>query len=467
MHDPNRTSDDSGLTSDETSGERRFPPTSLSIYSHHNNQQQSPGTSSSGGESSSNTSSGAEILTSATMTKTSDLMTQSTSAILMKRSPRQPRRPNGFPKTTLKDYRNQPDNQWLPPVSSASNERENESPSTTDSSPWDEKPKAPIPTPRKKQSDGCPVILRKMERDSLNSYAEEEDYGEYDEDEIFDEIADDSPSAAACRQRADYVNLSDFCVVKDSAHVYSDIVKVAPEIPKHQPLIQFEQKLCRTAEKCLSIIEDDPSTSGAEQSFQFLSTKFLRTSDNSRRHPTSSAGSLPSRESNPDSGLGRCSSERVASNGSRLPEKLPDCMVLTHPPRETTESSCSRNSATSDYALPPHDLGTMRTQRNLDAIGLSPLALRASIVPQNDAEMSGYLVAMSDNRLKSLKRRYVVLKNSEMKFYRTQKHLIRDENPTMTIKMRDVKNISKVSSKSGGNGFEVSFFLFFVSSLVI
>uniref|UniRef100_A0A914YX64 Uncharacterized protein n=1 Tax=Panagrolaimus superbus TaxID=310955 RepID=A0A914YX64_9BILA len=80
------------------------------------------------------------------------------------------------------------------------------------------------------------------------------------------------------------------------------------------------------------------------------------------------------------------------------------------------------------------------------------------------AEMNGYLVAMSDNRLKSLKRRYVVLKNSEMKFYRTQKHLVRDENPTMTIKLRDVKNISKVSSKSGGNGFEnieINPFLFF------
>uniref|UniRef100_A0A914YXP5 PH domain-containing protein n=1 Tax=Panagrolaimus superbus TaxID=310955 RepID=A0A914YXP5_9BILA len=391
----------------------------------------------------------------------------------MKRSPRQQRRPNGFPKTTLKDYRNQVSNDinqdiqhqtWIPP--SSTTERENQSPSTTDSSPWDEKPKAPIPTPRKKQSDGCPVILRKIERDSLNSYAGEDDYGEYeeDEDEIFDEIIDESP--ATSRPRADYVNLSNFCVVKDSGHVYSDIVKIAPEIPKHQPLIQFEQKLFRTAEKCLSVIGDDPSTSG-EQSLQFLSAKFLRTSDNSRRHPSSSAGSLPSRESNPDSGLGRCSSERVASNGStKLPEKLPDCMVLAHPPRQqetaaATTSSCSRLSTASDYAIPPHEenrLGTMRHQRQHQDIGRSPLALRASIVPQNDAEMNGYLVAMSDNRLKSLKRRYVVLKNSEMKFYRTQKHLVRDENPTMTIKLRDVKNISKVSSKSGGNGFEVSCF---------
>ena len=59
--------------------------------------------------------------------------------------------------------------------------------------------------------------------------------------------------------------------------------------------------------------------------------------------------------------------------------------------------------------------------------------------------MQGYLAAMSENRLRSLKRRYVVIKNSEMKFYRTHKHLLRDEAPTMTLKLRDIKNISKVS----------------------
>lgn len=143
-------------------------------------------------------------------------------------------------------------------------ERENQSPSTTDSSPWEEKPKAPIPTPRRKPSQhgdaaSSPVILRTIERDSLNSYAGEDDYGEYedDDDEIFDEI-DESPA----RARADYVNLADFCVVQDSIHVYSDIIKAAPEIPKHQPLIQFEQRLFRTAEKCLSIVDEGASTSG-------------------------------------------------------------------------------------------------------------------------------------------------------------------------------------------------------------
>ena len=71
-------------------------------------------------------------------------------------------------------------------------------------------------------------------------------------------------------------------------------------------------------------------------------------------------------------------------------------------------------------------------------------------------EMKGYLVNLSENRLRSLKRRYAVLKNSELKFYRTQKHLLRDESPVMVLKLRDIKNVSKVFSKAGGNGFEVS-----------
>jgi hypothetical protein len=417
----NRTSDDSGLTSDETSDQHnrqhRIPPTSLSLY-----QQQKPGTSSSG-ESSSASSSGAENHHSLTTTaitinqkqqqQSQDLMTQSTSAILMKKSPRQlhqhqqQRRPNGFPKTQLNNFRNIPakndSTAWLPESSltATTAERENQSPSTTDSSPWEEKPKAPIPTPRKKQNQQ-PVTLRHIERDSLNSYAGEDDYGEYeeDDDELFDEIIDESPISINRPTRADYVNLSDFCVVKDSSsttntnHVYSDIIKVAPEIPKHQPLIQFEQKLFRTAEKCLSIIgtlSGDENTATASTSDSFSHSKFLRASDSNnscRNHPTSSsAGSLPSRESNPDSGLGRCSSERAGSNGVKLlPEILPECMVLAHPPQDSSlksRSHCSMISNSSEYACPPDAsrYGTMknspRRELSQEQFGLSRLRTSA------------------------------------------------------------------------------------------
>lgn len=76
---------------------------------------------------------------------------------------------------------------------------------------------------------------------------------------------------------ADYVNLADFCVVRDSTnkeemphaslpYIYSDIGRVkseqsVPELPTHRPYMKWEQKLYRTAEKCLSVIEQNLSSS--------------------------------------------------------------------------------------------------------------------------------------------------------------------------------------------------------------
>lgn len=250
----NRTSDDSGLTSDETSGEHRLPPTSLSLLPSSRREKEA--------NSNSNSSSGME--SKQNLIPVVDLMTQSTSALL-KRSPRQQRRMNGFPKTNgnlnLKSSLK---------VEKKENERENRSPSTTDSSPWDEKPKIPIPAPRKKNNNSeVQVILRNSpEKDSLNSYNGEEDYGEYeDDDEIFEEM--DSP----IQKSTDYVNLNEITKIKISqmSHVYSDIVKIAPEVPKHHPLLKFEEKLFRTAENCLSIVGEGPSTSG-EQNGNYLTT---------------------------------------------------------------------------------------------------------------------------------------------------------------------------------------------------
>ncbi|KAE9547497.1 hypothetical protein FO519_009291, partial [Halicephalobus sp. NKZ332] len=177
--------------------------------------------------------------------------------------------------------------------------------------------------------------------------------------------------------------------------------------------------------------------------------------DSPGRHP-SSACSLPSRESHPDSGFGRSSAEHQnqISPGNRL-EKAPEGMVLAHPP---ISSSISRISSSSDYAVPPdaERLGTMRNlSKRKETSEDIPITVRTSVIPQSDFEMSGYLTTMSENRLRSLKRRYVVLKNAQLKFYRTQKHLLRDEAPTTIINLRDVKAVSKASTKSGGHGFEL------------
>ncbi|ETN87087.1 PH domain protein [Necator americanus] len=101
--------------------------------------------------------------------------------------------------------------------------------STSDSSPWEEKAK-PIPVPRKITGNN-----NFMERDSLNSYAD--DY-EFDvEDEIFDEIG--SPADKEGNHKySGYVNLSDFVAIRDDKNIYSDIVKSSnerPALPEHKP----------------------------------------------------------------------------------------------------------------------------------------------------------------------------------------------------------------------------------------
>lgn len=186
---------------------------------------------------------------------------------------------------------------------------------------------------------------------------------------------------------------------------------------------------------------------------------FQTSTDSPCRHP-SSACSLPSRESHPDSGFGRSSTEQQnqISPGNRM-ERPPEGMVLAHAP--ASPAPIPMVSPYDDYAVPPDScrLGTLRSSsKRIDNSQDVPVTVRASVIPQSDLEISGYLTAMSDNRLRSLKRRYVVLKNAQLKFYRTQKHLLRDEAPTTVINLRDVKTVSKAYTKSGGHGFEVIYF---------
>ncbi|KAK6018079.1 hypothetical protein OSTOST_16381 [Ostertagia ostertagi] len=70
-----------------------------------------------------------------------------------------------------------------------------------------------------------------IERDSLNSYAD--DY-EFDvEDEIFDEIASPADRDGNVKYNG-YVNLSDFVAIRDESNSYTDIVKT----PADRPLCQ-------------------------------------------------------------------------------------------------------------------------------------------------------------------------------------------------------------------------------------
>lgn len=172
-----------------------------------------------------------------------------------------------------------------------------------------------------------------IERDSLNSYdAEDDDFGgseeeenevelEEEDDELFDEIVyeDDQvvevdsepqqrqrcearPKAAAERplrprrrdpRYADYVNLADFCTVRDEAadverngdgadvapyrtslpYLYADILRTqpagapgAPVARPHTPVALWEQRLYRSAEKCLSVVESSAARAHAHAS---------------------------------------------------------------------------------------------------------------------------------------------------------------------------------------------------------
>ncbi|KAK6034435.1 hypothetical protein COOONC_28060 [Cooperia oncophora] len=131
--------------------------------------------------------------------------------------------------------------------------------STSDSSPWEEKAK-PIPVPRKLTGNN-----NFMERDSLNSYAD--DY-EFDvDDEIFDEIASPADRDGNVKYNG-YVNLSDFVAIRDEGNSYTDIVKTPaerPPLPEHRPK-PWESRLLHLASECLSVSDcgdcgDIPCTS--------------------------------------------------------------------------------------------------------------------------------------------------------------------------------------------------------------
>ncbi|KAJ1365167.1 MyTH4 domain [Parelaphostrongylus tenuis] len=277
-----------------------------------------------------------------------------------------------------------------------SNELEKGS-STSDSSPWEEKAK-PIPIPRKLTGNNNFV-----ERDSLNSYAD--DY-EFDvEDEIFDEIA--SPSDK-----------------EDDKDVYSDIARIQterPALPEHRPKV-WESRLLHLAAECLSV-----SDCGGDGD--------LPCNSESPSHPSNTGNDSPSSRRSCGSKLSAHSSPRAHSFSSISPITTEGLYAVSD---ISVEKPCEDG-----YYTPPD------ASRHAGDI-------RTSLIPSFETvEKSGYWNQMSDSRLKSLKRRFVVLKNNQLSFYRTAKYISKGEDPLMKILVSDIISVAKICQQGSTYAFQL------------
>ncbi|KAI6225488.1 Pleckstrin-like proteiny domain-containing family H member 1 [Aphelenchoides fujianensis] len=465
-----RTSEDSGLTSDDTNGSRAAPAIEM-VAECPPPPLPRPA-----------------------------LMSQSTSALSGSVFKRPPRRPNGTPPTG--------DSLAASTLTNHSTNAATAASSSAESSPsWEERPSSkPVPQPRRcpRPMMGAAFLVNRMERDSLNSCAADDDYAG-DEDELFDEInpmdeeeEEECPSPPTVRKTtaernprhyADYVNLADFVVIRDleqaadpqrsSLPQYAALIRTRsgqPELPAHRPFMQWEQRLYRTADKCLSVVEPsvDSASTHSPSPKPPLEVGVLRRKE---RESGGSASTTPVRRPHLtppvdcDSGLGR---ESGHSTGELPPAATPPLgMTKTHAPATASTDDyalppdavvASPPPRTSAFAMKPPISSTLPRQistRDTLLMSGSPLhqpnALRASLVPsQEPVERSGYLTQMSDNRLRSLKRRFVVLKDGRLDFYRAAKNHLRNEPPASSIPLGDVRSIGRVASKSGGRGFQLA-----------
>ncbi|KAI6225154.1 hypothetical protein M3Y99_01369500 [Aphelenchoides fujianensis] len=221
-----RTSEDSGLTSDDTNGSRAAPTIEMVA------ECPPP------------------------PIPRPALMSQSTSALSSSVFKRPPRRPNGTPPTG--------DSLAASTLTNHSTNAATAASSSAESSPsWEERPSSkPVPQPRRcpRPMMGAAFLVNRMERDSLNSCAADDDYAG-DEDELFDEInpmdeEEDEECPSPPTQAAD--------PQRSSLPQYADLIRTRseqPELPAHRPFMQWEQRLYRTADKCLSVVE--PSVDSA------------------------------------------------------------------------------------------------------------------------------------------------------------------------------------------------------------
>ncbi|VDN18480.1 unnamed protein product, partial [Gongylonema pulchrum] len=263
-----------------------------------------------------------------------------------------------------------------------------ETSSNTDSSPWEENLK-PVPTPRKTKTQGITDLVM-IDRDSLNSYDAETDYQEGDE--FFEEI---DHLQSLQKDVADYVNLNElFLLQSDNCQT---AMQLPPALPLHKPPSHWETRLYQMAERCLSTVmsEEDPALCGGGTLNRIMC-------DN-----TSDLCSSPSR----GSGESSRSSNRHKSSRTDFP-----------------------NIKEGDYAVPPDASQDVRA------------TLISSAEP---VEKCGYLMQMSDSRLKSLKRRYFVLKDGFLSLYRTQKNHAKSEEPLIRIAVSDIRSVTKLVNKMG------------------
>uniref|UniRef100_A0A0K0DWL9 PH domain-containing protein n=1 Tax=Strongyloides stercoralis TaxID=6248 RepID=A0A0K0DWL9_STRER len=381
--------------------------------------------------------------------------------------------------------------------------------SATDSSPYDEESK-PIPTPRRNNKINDKIKYNEkptdiestfntisIERDSLESPSGDDDdsyndYGiEVEEDEIFEEI--DSICEEEITQKfpencfinetpkivkkdfvksisPEYVNMKDIILTKndnieeeknydclkrdkyfkDSFNskntfnktiekndmpLYSNIDKNKINFsssPIKSVKYPFEHRLHQMAEKCLSIVENDIT----------LTTSSKHSSD----IPETTTTSFNRSESN----LSYGDKSTNYSNG-KISLTTMSCCSSTHIPSSSNNNIHNNNN---EYQRP--DSYKNDYIKNSPCISGSS-SLRTSLVPGRECyEKQGSLTQMTDNRLKSIKRRYFVLKNSYLTIYKNQKSMTRDEGLCMHIPMKDIKSIVRIISKNNIKGIQIT-----------
>uniref|UniRef100_A0A0K0FTL4 MAX-1A (projected from Caenorhabditis elegans ortholog max-1) n=1 Tax=Strongyloides venezuelensis TaxID=75913 RepID=A0A0K0FTL4_STRVS len=401
------------------------------------------------------------------------------------------------PRTKKRDVRNNYRNERKDDVMS----------SATDSSPYDEEAK-PIPTPRRsnktndKNKCNEKVIdielasnTASIERDSLESPSGDDDdsyndYGiEVEEDEIFEEID-------ICKEESgqkfpencftnvtpkivkkdfvkslspEYVNMKDIilakndnfeeeksydCVKRDKCFqdsllskdlfnktidsndmpLYSNIDKNKINFasnPLNPIKYPFEDRLQQMAEKCLSIVENDNTPTSS--------------SKHSSGIPETTVTSFNRSESNLSYG-----DKFVYNSNGKVNSTTMSYCSSTHIPSSSNGNINNNN----EYQRP-------NSYKN-DFIKNSPCmsgssSLRASLVPGRECyEKQGNLTQMTDNRLKSIKRRYFVLKNGYLTIYKNQKSMTREEGLCMHIPMKDIKSIVRITSKNNIKGIQIT-----------
>uniref|UniRef100_A0A0N4VGJ2 PH domain-containing protein n=1 Tax=Enterobius vermicularis TaxID=51028 RepID=A0A0N4VGJ2_ENTVE len=166
-----------------------------------------------------------------------------------------------------------------------------------------------------------------------------------------------------------------------------------PALPLHRPPNQWEAKLYQIAERCLSSVLNEDEVAQC-------------------------SGTLNKIHLN-DTTNGFCSSlSKRSGQNSRVSKRSENCEFFGN----------------ADYAVP------------LDAVH----DIRTTMVNSGDlVEKSGYLIQMTDSRLKSLKRRYFVLRDGYLALYRAQKNYLKGDEPLVKIAMSDIRSVTKVTNKFG------------------